>query len=325
MERKRDELVSAGAGFSVLVGKVKKALQPLPQGVHHFTRLDQVNQLVGASEADADMGFMTRLMALCSLPRSNPGNRLQFKRVNGPYMLIITATGKHKLPFGNLPRLLLAWVCTEAVRTQSRELVLGSSLSEFMRELGMQTSGGSARGDRRRLQNQMQRLFSCTVAMIHEDKHGEKFVSSAIAEQGEFWWDPARPDDRTLWESKIELGEKFFTEIIQHPVPLDMNILKALKRSSLGLDIYLWLVYRTFALKKPQRVSWKQPLPPVRSGPGAGWGQYHRSEFPKGLPAGVEEDQDILARAELRHGQGGVDSLPLGALDPAGAKRRLLG
>ena len=257
MERKRDELVSTGAVFSVLVGKVKEALQPLPQGVHHFTRLDQVNQLVGASEADADMGFMTRLMALCSLPRSNPGNRLQFKRVNGPYMLIITATGKHKLPFGNLPRLLLAWVCTEAVRTQSRELVLGSSLSEFMRELGMQTSGGSARGDRRRLQNQMQRLFSCTVAMIHEDKHGEKFVSSAIAEQGEFWWDPARPDDRTLWESKIELGEKFFTEIIQHPVPLDMNILKALKRSSLGLDIYLWLVYRTFALKKPQRVSWK--------------------------------------------------------------------
>ena len=44
-----------------------------------------------------------------------------------------------------------------------------------------------------------------------------------------------------LWESKIELGEKFFHEIISHPVPLDMNILKALKRSSLGLDLYLWL------------------------------------------------------------------------------------
>ena len=254
MQRKRDEVVSTGAVFNVLVGKGKEALQ---QGVHHFTRLDQVNQLVGASEADADMGFMTRLMALCSLPRSNPGTRLQFKRVNGPYTLYMTATGKHKLPFGNLPRLLLAWVCTEAVRTQSRVLVLGHSLSEFMRELGMQTSGGGVRGDRRRLQNQMRRLFGCTVAMIHEDKHGEKFVSSAIAEQGEFWWDPERPDDRVLWESKIELGEKFFREIIAHPVPLDMNILKALKRSSLGLDIYLWLVYRTFALKKPKRISWK--------------------------------------------------------------------
>ena len=44
----------------------------------------------------------------------------------------------NKLPFGNIPRLLLAWVCTEAVRTQRRELVLGSSLSKFMRKLGME-------------------------------------------------------------------------------------------------------------------------------------------------------------------------------------------
>ena len=48
-----------------------------------------------------------------------------------------------------------------------------------------------------------------------------------------------------LFESKIELGEKFFQEIIRNPVPLDMNILKALKRSPLGLDLYLWLTYRT--------------------------------------------------------------------------------
>ena len=55
-------------------------------------------------------------MALCSLPRTNPGNRLQYKRNNGPYTLImIAATGNYKLPFGNLPRLLMAWLSTEAV------------------------------------------------------------------------------------------------------------------------------------------------------------------------------------------------------------------
>ena len=36
------------------------------------------------------------------------------------------AKGRNQLPFGNLPRLLLAWVCTEAVRTQNRELALSS-------------------------------------------------------------------------------------------------------------------------------------------------------------------------------------------------------
>ena len=80
---------------------------------------------------------MARMMALCSLPRTNPGNRHQYKRVNGPYKLVMIAGADNKLPYGNLPRLLVAWVCTEAVRTQSRELILGSSLSEFMGKLGM--------------------------------------------------------------------------------------------------------------------------------------------------------------------------------------------
>ena len=47
-------------------------------------------------------------------------------------------------------------------------------------------------------------------------------------------------------------------EIINHPVPIDMNTLKALKRCALGLDLYLWLTYRTFALRDPLRLSWRQ-------------------------------------------------------------------
>ena len=41
-------------------------------------------------------------------------------------------------------------------------------------------------------------------------------------------------------------------------MPLDMNTLTAMKRSTLGLDLYLWLVYRTFLLRAPLRLSWKQ-------------------------------------------------------------------
>ena len=134
MQRQRSELVPIGDALSGTGGAVK-ALQPSPQARHHFTVADQVNQLVSANEADPDRGFMARLMALCSLPRTNPGNRLQYKRVNGPFKLVMYSSGETKLPYGNLPRLILAWVCTEAVRTGSRELVLGKSLSDFMRSL----------------------------------------------------------------------------------------------------------------------------------------------------------------------------------------------
>ena len=259
MQRQRGELVPIGDTLADLDGPVKAIRDATPQSLHHFTLSDQVNQLVGASEADPDLGFMARLMALCSLPRTNPGNRHQYKRVNGPYKLILSRTGEYKLPYGNLPRLLIAWICTEAVRTQSRELVLGRSLSGFMRTLDVLSSdSGGSTGVRTRLRNQMNRLFNANVRLIYQDEHGEGFVSSAIADRGEFWWNERKPDERVLWESKIELGEKFFNEIIRHPVPLDMNTLKALKRCSLGLDLYMWLTYRTFSLKRPQRFSWRQ-------------------------------------------------------------------
>ena len=254
MRSKRGELVPVAEVVSGLGGPVAAIREATPQGLHHFTRADQVNQLVSASEADADLGFMARTMALCSLPRTNPGDRLQYKRKNGPYKLIMTATGDHKLPFGNLARLILAWVCSEAVRTQSRELVLGESLAEFMRTLGIYNSGGQPQT---RLRNQMKRLFGCTVSMIYEDEHGEARMSSLVADRAEFWWNERKPDEPVLWDSKIRLGEDFFNEIIQHPVPLDMNILAALKRSALGLDFYLWLNYRTFALRAPLRLSWR--------------------------------------------------------------------
>ena len=256
MQRKRGELVPVAEALADLGGPVQALRETPPPARRGFTVADQVNQLVGASEADPNLGFMGRTMALCSLPRSNPGNQLQYKRTNGPFTLGMIAGLGNKLPYGNLPRLLLAWVSTEAVRTQSRVLVLGDSLAEFMRTLGVYSSGGGR--DQIKLRNQMKHLFGCTVSMIYEDEHGKQFVSSLIAERGEFWWNERKPDQSSLWDSKIYLGEAFFNEIIRHPVPLDMNTLTALKRSTLGLDLYLWLTYRTFTLRAPLRLTWKQ-------------------------------------------------------------------
>ena len=130
MQSKRDGLIPIGDALSDLGGPVQALRETPPPARHHFTQADQVNQLVSASEADPDRGFMARMMTLCSLPRTDPGNRIQYRRVNGPYKLVMIAGADKKLPYGNLPRLLLAWISTEAVRTQSRVLVLGDSLSE---------------------------------------------------------------------------------------------------------------------------------------------------------------------------------------------------
>lgn len=246
-------------GFASLVPKQTEA--PTPQERHHYTQLQQLDALAEIGEdPNPDIGFMARLLTLCSLPRTDPGSRLQYKRQNGPYKLIMIAGGDNKLPFGNLPRLLLAWVSTEAVRTQRRELVLGQSLSAFMRQLGMHSNSGGDRGDRTRLRMQIDRLFTAHVQLIYEAPGHKVTSSSAVAERTELWWDYRQPEQDTLWESRIRLGEAFFNEIIAHPIPLDMRVLKEMRRSSLGLDLYMWLSYKTFTLysqgKKPERLSW---------------------------------------------------------------------
>ena len=213
-----------------------------PQAVYHWTRDDQAETLAAAREAEPDTGFMMRLLALCTLPRTNPGNRQQYVRRNGPFTLVMAATATPpRLPYGTLPRLLLAWVCTEAVRTQSRTLVLGRSLSEFMRTLGLHPGSGGRSGGRTRLQHQMQRLFSASVQLVYESEGRSTSIGSLVADRTDFWWNPRRPEDPVLWDSTIRLGEDFFNEIIACPVPLDMNVLKAMKRSPIGLDLgFVW-------------------------------------------------------------------------------------
>jgi hypothetical protein len=270
--KKRDEdrgLVRAGdllpgfEGLAPVLQEVKQTKALTPQGRHHFNQLRQIDALVQIGEDQSpDMGFMTRLLTLCSLPRTDPGSRLQYLRQNGPYTLAMIAGANNKLPFGNIPRLLLAWVCTEAVQTKSRELTLGPSLLSFMRQLGMTSNSGGTRGDRTRLKTQMDRLFTAHVQFVYETAGHKKMASSAVADRMELWWDYHQPNQDTLWMSRIRLGEDFYNEIVAHPIPLDMNILKHLRRSSLGLDLYMWLTYKTYRLytlkQKPERLTWER-------------------------------------------------------------------
>ena len=308
MQRQRDELVPIGDALADLPGPVQAIREASPQALHHFTQADQVNQLVAASEADADLGFMARMMVLCSLPRTNPGNRHRYVRRNGPYTLIMYSSGETKLPFGNFPRLILAWVCTEAVRTQSRELVLGRSLAKFMKTLGVYTTSGETQT---RLRNQIKRLFGCTVSLIYKDENVNATVNAVIADHTVFWWNERKPDQPSLWDSKIELSEKFFNEIIRCPVPLDLNALTALKRCSLGLDLYLWLTYRTFTLRAPLRLTWQQFVPPVWPESKQRDHSQCRPKLSPPHPPRVDQGQASLAETELFDSQGPSDPASL--------------
>ena len=173
----------------------------------------------------------------------------------------------------------------------------------------------------------MRRLFSCSVSLVYADAQHEVRVHSFVADRAEFWWDVKRPAAPVLWNSTIQLGEQFFNEIIAHPIPLDLNILKSLKRSPLGLDLYLWLTYRTFGLKRPAAPHLASALSPVRPGPVPRWGNSNSGLFPYEVPPGAKENQDRLAGPWLWDCQGGARPLAVQAAYFAGttAPRGLAG
>ncbi len=208
-------LVRAGdllPGFEQFVPVLQEVKQPKAltvQGKYHFNTYKQLDTLSAVGEGGApDMGFMNRLLTLCSLPRTDPGSRLQYKRQNGPYKLVMIAGGDNKLPFGNLPRLLLAWVCTEAVRTGDKRLNLGSSLASFMHQLGIMSDSGGSRGDRTRLKAQIDRLFNCHIDLVYEDRGVKITTGGRVAKTTALWWDYHNPDQQSLWKSWLELGEE---------------------------------------------------------------------------------------------------------------------
>ena len=158
---------------------MKENLQTSPQARRGFTQADQVNQLVSAREADPDLGFMARMMALCCLPRTNPGNRKEYVRAQRP---VQTRDGPLESTT-NSPSATCRACCwlgfaRRRYGTRKRELVLGRSLSKFMRTLGVYSSAG---GVATRLRNQMDRLFNAHIQLIYEDKRSKATVNALIA------------------------------------------------------------------------------------------------------------------------------------------------
>ena len=203
------------------------------------------------------VGYMTAVLVQTTLPHSaKAATGSMFHRQNGDHHLILTDALGVGLPYGTYPRLILLWLCTEAVRIQSRTLPLGNSLSEWMRALDVIPAGGP-KGTIRRLHDQTIRLFSATIG-YRVDYAGRPAKGSLrhVADDFALFWEPRRVDQSTLWPSYVALSERFYADVVGRAVPVDVRAIRLLKGSSLRLDLYTWLTYRMLTLRRPTEIPW---------------------------------------------------------------------
>jgi hypothetical protein len=212
-----------------------------------------------AQEAGA-LGYMARVLVQATMPHSaKTGN--EFSRSNGRIHVSILAPSEVGLPYGSYPRLLLAWLTTEAVRTKSSTLYLGESLSQFMGNLGLLPTGGRW-GTIPRLRDQADRLFKSYVTAYETAQEGERSRSRGgnimVADEWDLWWDPrSAAEQGTLFQSWVKLTDRFFSQVTDRPVPIDLRAIRVLKKSPLALDLYAWATYRMSYLGHRTEIPWE--------------------------------------------------------------------
>ena len=181
--------------------------------------------------------------------------------MNGPYRLVVVALGDQGLPWGSIPRLALAWLCTNVVRKRSRVVELGSSFEQFFTELGYPLRMGGR--NHRNVKTHVERLFSAAFYMDVDKWAGadrwERNVEIWPVSKRVRLWKSRRGRTAGGWTvASVELSEPLYEAIIERPFPINLNAIKALRKSPLAIDLYLWLTFRMKGVRRPLRLSWTQ-------------------------------------------------------------------
>jgi len=201
-----------------------------------------------------DVGYIARLFCQVALPHSRHEGT-EWERRNGRLSVSVLTPARLGLPYGTIPRILLIWTATEAVRTKEPVLVLGHHLAGFMSQMGLTPTGGRW-GTIPRLKAQMRSTFGSAISWTIEGE-GHSTDGAAALGKTDLWWDPHHPDQGGLWQSTITLSPEWFAELLAHPVPVDLTALRVVRRSPLAIDLLSWLTYRLSYLRQSTTVPWE--------------------------------------------------------------------
>ncbi|PRZ52401.1 RepA protein [Paraburkholderia fungorum] len=223
-------------------------------------------------------GYLARTLAQATLPHSDPKLPLGhiYSRDTGKLTLTVSPTSKrYGIPYGSVPRMILAWICTEAVYTKERMLSLGHSQAEFLEKVGLHSNGR----DIKRFRDQSMRLFKAVISIEYVDDHVDSSKRLMISDQSNVFWHPKSMDQKAIWESTLELSQRFFDEILSAPVPIKMEVCHALTKSPFAMDIYAWITYRMYILRVSGRSEALIPWIALKQQFGAGYPDTQRGVY----------------------------------------------
>ena len=155
------------------------------------------------------------------------------------------------VPYGSRARLILLYLQSEALRTNSREIELGRSLHAWLRRLEIPIGGKSMKDVR----DQAERLSRCRMTFTIKQGNRTGLVNQNLLDTSMF----VEEDNKqgSLFIETATLSEMFFQQLKKHPVPIEETAVRQIANNSMALDLYCWLAYRLHALVEPTPIGWR--------------------------------------------------------------------
>lgn len=217
-------------------------------------KLRKLDAAVRARDPDhvSQRAFSARPFVLCGIPIRRPvRHTLEYSRQNGRFRLRVVGHPDYGLPFGQ-DRLLLIWVASMATWQKNR-VIRFRSAATILETFDLPKDGRYYR----RLITGFERIFYSTFYFASDDQNREAVVitrtSFRFVQGLRLWYlkdngsDPG--NNSSSHENIIVLSEEFWREIQEHPIPVDLNVVRALADSPGNLDLYVWLVWRCWTAK----------------------------------------------------------------------------
>jgi len=209
------------------------------------------------ADEEGRLGITHAGFAMTSLPHKRIEEGL-WKR-EGHRTTLLVESGRSRngdlvgVPYGSMARLILLYLQTEAVRTNSPEVELGRSMKSWMSSMSL-TSGGKTY---QLVTEQARRISACRLTFFTDRENGAETRHNGAFVQDAITFSSVIDDDQpSLWQDRVRLDPSFWRSLRDHPVPVREEAIRAIGTRSLAIDVYIWLAYRLHALTKSTPVSW---------------------------------------------------------------------
>lgn len=212
------------------------------------------------SEESSRSGFTYAGFCLTALPhRALPDDQSWVRQ--GHKLTLVVDPGTYKrngtlvkmgVPYGSRARLILIYLQTQAVLTNSPEVELGNSMRSWLSRMGI-SSGGKTFND---VREQCDRISACNLSFFWgNESGGDKFAKSSLVTGG-IRLRGGCDRQGELWSDTVRLSDEYYKALRDHPVPILESAIQVIGNKSMAIDVYIWLAYRLHSLSRPTPISW---------------------------------------------------------------------